>query len=144
MRLISKFSLVLLLIAASRPVALAQLVGAVVPPDTLAVRPAPLDTVAALHRFYTAQRHKRSYVVGATALLVGIGLIPDGSPKAIISQRVAVAFLGLPVLGAELLYYNAYNRKREQRAIDAFQAHRLPRSLQRRLKARYFREPTAQ
>jgi len=134
-----KLALVLLLAVASCRTTVAQSVRLAAPPDSLTVRPASSDTVAALHRLFAAQRRKRSYVVGTTAVVVGIGLIPNSSPKAIISQRVAVALLGIPVLGAELLYYNAYNRKREQRAIDAFRAHKLPRPLQRRLKARYFR-----
>ena len=134
-----KLVLVLLLAVASHHAAVAQSGKLAAPPDSLAAHPATADTVAALHRLFAAQRRKRSYVVGATAVVVGIGLIPGGSPKAIISQRVAVAFLGVPVLGADLLYYNAYNRRREQRVIDAFQAHKLPRSLQRRLKPRHFR-----
>ncbi|WP_382315562.1 hypothetical protein [Hymenobacter bucti] len=131
----------MLLVAGSHSVcAQALALGAASPADSLA---APLaadtDTVAALHRLFASQRRKRSYVVGVTAVVVGAGLIPDSSPGAIISQRVAVLFLGIPVLGAELLYYNAFSQKREQRAVAAFEAHQLPRALRRRLKARYFR-----
>lgn len=135
-----RFSLVLLfLVAGCYSVGAQTLATVAAPLDSLAVPPAAPDTVAALHRLFASHLRQRRYVVGATALLVGIGAIPSSPRNAIIPQRAAVLILGVPVLGAELFHYNDFNRKREQRAVEAFQAHQLPRALRRQLKARYFR-----
>ena len=132
-----KLALFFVALALGGRLAAAQSGPPAVRPDSLAASPA--DTAAALHRLFAAQRKKRGYVVGATGLLVGVGLIPSTPPGAIISQRAAVLFWGIPAVGAELLYYGAFSRRKEQRAVDAFRAHKLPPGLRRRLKARYFR-----
>lgn len=144
--------LLLLALLATCPGAQAQLVPAATPTRlNPSVAPAPVaaapDTAAALHRLFAAKRKKLLFVVLGTvaAELAGqavIGATVHGG-TGIINERDAdhflLALVAVPVVIAEGLFYAQYNRKHEQRAIDSFQAHRLPRHLARQLKARYFR-----
>lgn len=140
------FLLVALLLA-SRPGS-AQTLPPAPRPDTLArvvATPAP-DTVAALHRLFAAKRKKLLPIVAGTiaADVIGIGLIgatEQGGgfldPRAL--DQAVVGFLGVLVVGTEVLFYTtSYNHKKERRAIAAFEAHQLPRHLKRQLEARYF------
>lgn len=133
-------------------------------PDSLAAAP-PVhssgDTLRALHRLFAGRRQRRDYLLVGTMLTtaagVGIaGSAPGPAPSQagsgftvgpfdgdIIDERklsmVVIGLFGTAVVASEVLFFHQYSQKREQRAVAAFQAHRLPESLRRKLKPRYFR-----
>ncbi len=110
----------------------------------LAAPAAPTDTVAALHRLFAERRQRRNILVGVTgALTVGlaIGAGASTSGQEFISPAgaaILVGILGGVVVASELAFFGKYSRKKEQRAVERFQAHRLDRDLRRKLKPRYF------
>jgi hypothetical protein len=116
------------------------------PVSTLAALPAAApDTVAALHRLFVAKRKKLLPIVAGTvaadAVVLGVvsATTPNGGfiDERVVGQVLTVVVGGAVVL-AEVLFYQQYSPKKEQRAIAAFEAHRLPRHLKRQLKGRYF------
>jgi hypothetical protein len=112
------------------------------------------DTVAALHRLFAAKRKKLVPIVAGTLVADAAGIIIIGATVdggGLIDGRVLgqamTGILGVIAVGTEVLFYTSiYSKKKEQRAIDAFEAHQLPRHLKRQLKAKYFQElpPAAQ
>jgi hypothetical protein len=102
--------------------------------------------VAALHWLFAAKRKKLLPIVAGTvaADVAGVAIIGatvegggfiDGR---VVGQALTV-IAGVAVVAAEVLFYStAYGKKKEQRAVAAFEAHQLPRHLRRQLKARYF------
>jgi hypothetical protein len=135
------FLLLALLLLGSSLVAQAQQV----PVAPYAAAEAP-DTVAALHRLFAAKRKKLLPIVAGTVAADVAGVIIIGSTVdsgGFIDGRVVgqalTGILGVIVVGAEVLFYTSiYSRKKEQRAVTAFEAHQLPRDLKRQLKAKYF------
>jgi hypothetical protein len=133
------------LLLASRP-GLAQPVSAVARPATLAAGPTAPDTVAALHRLYAAKRRKVLPIVAGTVAADALGIAVVGATvqnRGLLDGRDIlqglVGALGVIAVGTEALFYtSSYSRKKEERAIAAYQAHQLPRHLKRQLKARYF------
>ena len=135
------------LLLAGRP-GLAQVSPPLAQPATFAAgpsAPAP-DTVAALHRLYAAKRHKLLPIVAGTIAadaagiaIVGATVQTGGLLDSRAIQQVLVGALGVLAVGTEVLFYTyGYGRKKEERAVAAFEAHQLPRHLRRQLKARYF------
>jgi hypothetical protein len=127
---------------------------AVTQANSLTVAQAAPDTAAAIHRLFASRRKTCTYVMGGTALAVGAGSLValnqpnqgtgggsgfsagvDGRP--IIATFIGV--LGVPVLGAELLFLGGWGHRNEQRAIAAFEKHQLPNNLKRKLTPAYFR-----
>jgi hypothetical protein len=112
------------------------------------------DTVAALHRLFAAKRKKLVPIVGGTIVadVAGIAIIgATVESGGLIDGRVVgqalTGILGVVMVGTEVLFYTAiYGKRKEQRAVAAFEAHQLPRHLKRQLKAKYFQElpPAAQ
>lgn len=112
------------------------------------------DTVAALHRLFAAKRKKLLPIVAGTTVadVAGIAIIgATVESGGLIDGRVVgqalTGILGVVAVGTEVLFYTSiYSKKKEQRAVDALEAHQLPRHLKRQLKAKYFQElpPAAQ
>jgi hypothetical protein len=106
------------------------------------------DTVAALHRLYAAKRKKLLPIVAGTVAADVAGVVIIGSmvdSGGLIDGRVlgqaVTGILGIVAVGTEILFYTSiYSKKKEQRAVAAFEAHQLPRHLKRQLKAKYFQE----
>jgi hypothetical protein len=104
------------------------------------------DTVAALHRLFAAKRKKLVPIVAGTLVADATGIIIIGATVdggGLIDGRVLgqamTGILGVIAVGTEVLFYTSiYSKKKEQRAIDAFKTHQLPRHLKRQLKAKYF------
>jgi peptidoglycan/LPS O-acetylase OafA/YrhL len=142
------FFLVALLLASR--LGSAQTLGSAARPDTLAMGPATpaLDTVAALHRLFAAKRKKRLPIVAGTIAADALGIAVVGATvdsggwvddRAL--GQALVGVLGVIMVGTEVLFYTAaYSRKKEERAVAAYEAHQLPRHLKRQLKARYFQD----
>jgi hypothetical protein len=128
------------LLAGSSLVAQAQ----VAPVAQVAV--AAPDTVAALHRLFAAKRKKLlPIVVGTVAadvagvIIIGSTVDSGGFIDGRILGQALTGILGVVVVGTEVLFYTSiYSKKKEQRAVTAFEAHQLPRDLKRQLKAKYF------
>lgn len=122
-----------------------------------ALAPAPAaDTVAAIHRLFAARRKTCTYVVGGTfALMVGTGVVtgldqpapqtsggfsfggPVWDDQSIMLLGIGV--VGAAVVGLELLTIGGWGQREEARMVAAFDEHRLPRHIKRRLKPSYFR-----
>ena len=106
--------------------------------------PAP-DTLAAIHRLFAAKRKKnKPFVAGAVGVAavggVLLGTAPsnlDGIGQAVLGAGL-IALVSLPVLTLEALTALDYNKKSEREAVEAFQAHKVPRYLKRKLKPQYF------
>jgi hypothetical protein len=138
-----RFLLLLLTLLATCPGAQAQLVPTATPailrsPVALPVIP---DTVAALHRFFAQRRHRSYHTlkVGG-AMLLGGGLIAATAPGfegfqglGVLAVGTLAAISSLPVVATGLVNNAAYSKKHEQRALLAWQQHRLPRRLKRAL-----------
>lgn len=104
------------------------------------------DTVAALHRLFAAKRKKLLPIVAGTVAADVAGVAVIGSTVdsggyidgRVIGQALTV-LAGVAAVSAEVLFYStAYGKKKEARAVAAFEAHQLPSHLKRQLKARYF------
>ena len=137
--------LVALLLASGPAAAQALLPAAPLPAATGPTVSAP-DTVAALHRLYAAKRRKLLPIVAGTVAADAIGIAVVGATvqnRGLLDGRDIlqglVGALGVIAVGTEVLFYTgSYGRKKEERAVAAYQAHQLPRHLKRQLKARYF------
>ncbi|MGI4834204.1 MAG: hypothetical protein ACRYFK_12160 [Janthinobacterium lividum] len=110
--------------------------------------PAAPDTAAALHRLFAAKRGLRAAVVVGTVVTGGVILALDGlfasdSRNGLVSfveQGQIIGVTSLIVL-VEVLAESKYNRKKEQRALADWRAHRLAPDLQQRLTPHYFVPP---
>ena len=110
------------------------------------LRPAALDTVAALHRLFAAKRKKLVPIVAGTlaADVAGIAIIGatvegGGYLDGRVIGQALTGILGVATVSAEVLFYTTvYGKKKEARAVAALEAHQLPRHLKRQLKAKYF------
>ena len=110
------------------------------------LRPAALDTVAALHRLFAAKRKKLVPIVAGTlaADVAGIAIIGStvesgGYIDGRVIGQALTGILGVATVSAEVLFYTTvYGKKKEARAVAALEAHQLPRHLKRQLKAKYF------
>ncbi|MGI4736445.1 MAG: hypothetical protein ACRYG7_14820 [Janthinobacterium lividum] len=118
-----------------------------IPSKTSVAAPVAPDTVAALHRLFAYKRKKLLPIVAGTvaadAVVLGVVSATVPSEGWIDSRAIGQALtvmLGGVVVVAEVLFYRAYSPKKEQRAIADFEAHRLPRSIRRQLKGRYFED----
>lgn len=115
-------------------------------PAPLASPPAAPDTVAALHRLFAAKRKKLLPIVAGTVAadaagvaIIGATVEGGGFIDGRIVGQVLTVGAGVAVVAAEVLFYTTvYSKRKEQRAIAAFEAHQLPRHLRRQLKAKYF------
>lgn len=141
----------------------AQVLAPVSRPDSLATaapaHPAP-DTLAAIHKLFATRRRQQVFgalsIVAATAVGIAIisataqsssgagggayGLtVPNATNDGPNTNALGVGILAIPVLAGELFYFDRYNREHERQAAAAFNAHRLPGSLRRKLKPRFFR-----
>jgi hypothetical protein len=138
--------LLLLALLAACPVAQAQLLPAAMPavlgpPANPTALPAPPDTAAALHRLFAqGQRRSQSTLKLGGAMLLGGGLTAAISPGfegfqrlGVLVAGVVVATSSVPVIASGLVNNAAYSKKHEQRALLAWQQHRLPRRLKRAL-----------
>ena len=104
---------------------------------------APTDTVAALHRLFAERRRRRNVIVGVTGgltLAAVVSIASDNHGSGDFAGVIAVFYgiLGGVVATSELFFFKKYSTKNEQRAVDSFQAHRLPDELRRKLKPQYF------
>lgn len=140
---ISRTLLLTGLLSSGSPVAQAQQAA---PTTSLAASAAP-DTVAALHRLFAAKRKKLVPIVAGTlaADVAGIAIIGStvesgGFVDGRVIGQALTGILGVVAVGAEVLFYaTVYGKKKEARAVAAFEAHQLPCHLKRQLKAKYFR-----
>jgi hypothetical protein len=113
------------------------------------------DTVAAIHRLFAAKRKVLVPVVGGTVLVAVAGaVVALSAPRpssggsgygslgpALDSNAIAatgIGILSVPVVLLEVLCFGGWGQKHEQQAVEAWQQHRLPSYITRRLKARYF------
>ena len=138
-----RFLVLLLALLLACPGAQAQLLPAA-PPAALGpvgAPPAAPDTAAALHRLFARQRHKShiTWRVGG-ALLVSSSILVASVAHESGYQYLGIALGGLlgvvasvPITVTGLLHNAAYSKKQEQRALLAWQQHRLPRRLERGL-----------
>ena len=124
-----------------------QLAAQVVPRGAAETPPAAApDTAAAIHRLFAAKRHQSAVVISAT---VGTGLLGllvaentrhsytiDATPVA----ATGISLLSIPTTIIEIGYYQQFTRRKEQRAIAALEARKLPERIKRRLKPEYFEE----
>jgi hypothetical protein len=145
----------LLAILAVGPVGAQRLPASALPDSLLLAQPAP-DTAAAIRRLFAAKRKRCGYLVGGTVVTTavvagillsapqptpsggGFGILVGGGLDSNAINAAGVCLVGVPVLMAELLLCGGWGRKNEQRAINAYEAHQLPSSVKRRLKAKYF------
>lgn len=137
--------LALLLLASST---FAQTSGAAAPalPLDSAALPTASDTLAALHQLFAAKQKKLIFILLGTAaaelagqVVVGTSVKGGGLIDEQAIDQVFMVLLAVPVVTAEVFFYSRYNRKHEQRAVEAFNAHHLPQYLKRQLKAKFFR-----
>lgn len=104
------------------------------------------DTVAAIHRLFVAKRHQSALVISST---VGVGLLSlvvaentrhsytiDATPVI----ATGISLLSIPATFVEIVHYQQFTRRKEQRAIAAFEAHKLPEKIRLRLQPTYFDE----
>jgi len=106
--------------------------------------PAAVDTVAALHRLFSAKRQQSAAVIATTVGtgLAGLGVAENtrrGNDFAVPLIATGISLLSIPVTAAEILYYRRFTRRKEQQAVADFQAHQLRRHLKRQLQPQYFR-----
>lgn len=109
----------------------------------LAAPGAPADTVAALHQLFAERRRRRNVIVGVTGgltLAAVVSIASDDQGSNGFSGVIAGFFgiLGGSVVASELFFFRKYRPAKEQRAVESFQAHRLPGELRRKLKPRFF------
>jgi hypothetical protein len=138
--------LLLVLLLLSSVTARAQTALPVPRPDSVAQAAVQTDTIAAIHRFYTAKRHARTRVLLVTGgfflAYVAIGNIFGaeryGSYGGDEIRIFNATVLLVPVLSGELLFYGLYSRRHERASIEDFQAHELRRNLRNQLKPKYF------
>ena len=142
--------LLLLILLLASGLAGAQAPRLAAPPDSLtvplAIAPTAPDTVAALHRLFATKRKNNKRFLAGTAGVAAIGGVVLGTapPGFIISEQAGlgiaiIAFVSFPAFVVEAVMAVEYSKKNEQRAIESYQAHQLPRHRVRQLKARYFR-----
>jgi|GEM_PF-5976400 len=138
----------LILLLAACPGAQAQLGPAATPAvlnpvATPAPAPAAPDTAAALHRLFSLRRNRgyTAFKVGGAMLAVSAGLVA-GTSNEYSYKNIGVYALGIlglgssvPVLATGVIRTVNYSKKREQRALLAWQQHHLPRRLTRALEA---------
>lgn len=142
------YLLPLCLLLASGP-ALAQQLPAPAEAAGPALAPAPAappDTLAALHRLFAHKRQARTRTLLLTALGGGIstaaglnsGPLPPETNAALGASETLLALL------IEVLCYQRYNQRHEQRAAQEFSTrHRLPPTIQKKLHPRYFAPPAS-
>jgi len=107
----------------------------------LADLPAAPDTVAALHRLFALRRERgyTAFKVGGAMLAVGAGTVAivgnDFNYKTVFVFLGGVVCLGssVPVLASGVIRTIIYSEKRQKRAIQAWQQHRMSRHLKRAL-----------
>ena len=134
--------LLALLLAAGPAVAQNPVVAA--RPDSLPATQAAPDTAAAIHRLFAAKRHQSAAVISAT---VGTGLLClllaentrhsytiDTTPIV----ATGISLFSIPTTAIEIGYYRQFTRRKEQQALVAFQEHKLPERIRRRLRPEYF------
>ena len=119
--------------------------------------PAPVapDTLAAIHRLFAAKRRRSNLIVGGTlaAALGFAGVVVANRPAessssngsgfgVVAPNNLDLAMVGIVtalVVPTEALLLGGWGPKYEQQVAAAWQQHQLPRAVERRLKARYFR-----
>lgn len=117
----------------------------------LAAAPAPPpDSVAALHRLFARRRHNGHVSLGvgggllaASGIAVAIGANTGGSAGLapfVFGILGGVFVTPIAVRGAVLSL--TYTEGRERRLVQAWQQHRLPRHVRRKLRPEYF-EPAS-
>lgn len=139
-----RFICLLIGLLATAPLAYSQ--GSLGPAQLTAIAPPPTaaDTAAAIHRLFAAQRRASAAVIGTT---VGGGLLCAGLAEATRHTytieatpliATALSLLSIPATAAELLFFRQFTRRKEQRAVEAWQQHRLKPRIRRQLKPRFF------
>ena len=104
-------------------------------------RPVAPDTAAALHRLFALRRERgyTAFKVGGAMLAVGAGSIAitakPSSYQSLIIYVGGVLLVGssVPVLASGVIRTVIYSEKRQKRAIQAWQQHRMSRHLKRAL-----------
>ena len=152
------FLLLLALLLAAGP-AVAQTSPTAVRSDSLSVAQSAPDTAAAIHRLFVAKRHVFRYVAlgtltaATTAIVVvttapatesrsggggyGFGLGNSGDNRG--SVALGIGLTSVPVLLVETLFCAGWSRKKERRALEAWQRHQLSAFYHRKLKPKYFK-----
>ena len=106
--------------------------------------PAAPDTVAAIHRLFAARRQQRNLVALGAVGAAGLGTAATPIPNGTFFNRGDYAKVygigAAAIIAVDFAFGNSHSRKNEQRALDDWQAHQLPRHLKRQLKARYFQD----
>lgn len=144
--------LLLFCLSLSRGAAVAQVLPASPPMAAVAAPIFHTDTATAIHNFYRDRRRFRSRVLLATLgggvliTLVGNAVGPEryGSYDGATIRFINLLFVGIPVVGGELLYFGRYSRRNERLDSEDFQAHKLRPATRDRLKPKYFQvaQPT--
>lgn len=137
--------LLLLCLNLSRGAAVAQALPAA-PQEAVAPPVFHADTATAIHNFYQDRRRFRSRVLLATLgggvliTLIGNAVGPDkyGSYDGGTIRFINLLFVGIPVVGGELLYFGRYSRRNERLDSEDFQVHKLRQDTRQRLKPKYF------
>ncbi|MGI4866631.1 MAG: hypothetical protein ACRYFZ_22105 [Janthinobacterium lividum] len=130
-------------LAAARPHS--PLAAHAIPREVAETLPAAMpDTVAAIHRLFAARRHQSAVVISATvgAGLLGLLVAENTRHSSTIDATpilaTGISLLSIPATITEIGYYQHFTRRKEQRAIAAFEAHKLPERIKRHLQPAYF------
>ncbi|GAB3634936.1 hypothetical protein GCM10027422_05260 [Hymenobacter arcticus] len=138
--------LLLLCLGLGRGTAGAQSLPTALPTEALVPPALHTDTATAIHTYYRDRRRFRSRVllatVGGGVLITlvsnAIGPAKYGSYDGAAIRFINLMFVGIPVIGGELLYFGRYSRRNERLDSEDFLAHKLPRATRERLKPKYF------
>jgi peptidoglycan/LPS O-acetylase OafA/YrhL len=119
-------------VLATTPVAAPTLLAPVAP-----------DTVAAIRRLFAARRQQRNLIalgaIGAAGLGTAVTPVPNDTFFTTGDYAKVYGIGAAAIIAVDFAFGNSHSHKNEQRALADFEAHRLPRHVQRQLKAKYFR-----
>jgi hypothetical protein len=138
--------LLLLCLFLGHEAAMAQALPVAPPTEAVAAPVFHTDTATAIHNFYRDRRRFRSRVLLATLgggvliTLIGNAVGPDnyGSYDGGTIRFINLLFVGIPVVGGELLYLGRYSRRNERLDSEDFQVRKLRQATRNRLKPKYF------
>lgn len=138
--------LLLLCLGLGRGTAEAQSLPTAPPAEAVAPPVFHTDTATAIHTYYRDKRRFRSRVVLATLgggvliSLISNAIGPEkyGSYDGAAIRFINLMFVGIPVIGGELLYFGQYSRRNERLDSEDFQVHKLRQATRNKLKPKYF------